>query len=82
LRALKYVLVSAGNMKREQIAIAGDGGDLSEQHILIQAVCLAMLPKLVPDDIALLFSLLSDVFPGVAYEPQQMTKSVNLHSYL
>lgn len=31
-----------------------------------------MVPKLVAEDIPLLHSLLSDVFPGVAYTPAQM----------
>uniref|UniRef100_A0A8D0MPF5 Cytoplasmic dynein 1 heavy chain 1 n=1 Tax=Sus scrofa TaxID=9823 RepID=A0A8D0MPF5_PIG len=54
LRALKSVLVSAGN-------------------ILIQSVCETMVPKLVAEDIPLLFSLLSDVFPGVQYHRGEMT---------
>jgi hypothetical protein len=33
-----------------------------------------MVPKLVAEDIPLLNSLLSDVFPGVAYVPAEMTK--------
>ena len=40
---------------------------LPEQEILIQAVSETMLPKLVADDIPLLHSLLSDVFPGIPY---------------
>lgn len=32
-----------------------------------------MVPKLVADDIPLLHSLLSDVFPGVAYRKAEMT---------
>ena len=32
-----------------------------------------MVPKLVADDIPLLHSLLSDVFPGVAYHRAEMT---------
>ena len=37
------------------------------QEILIQAVSETMLPKLVADDIPLLHSLLSDVFPNIPY---------------
>ena len=33
-----------------------------------------MVPKLVAEDIPLLNSLLSDVFPGVAYVPAEMTR--------
>lgn len=32
-----------------------------------------MVPKLVAEDIPLLNSLLSDVFPGVQYNPAEMT---------
>ena len=32
------------------------------------------MPKLVAEDIPLLNSLLSDVFPGVAYIPAEMTR--------
>ena len=33
-----------------------------------------VVPKLVAEDIPLLNSLLSDVFPGVAYVPAEMTQ--------
>lgn len=45
---------------------------LSEQEILIQSVMETVVPKLVADDIPLLNSLLSDVFPGVEYSPAAM----------
>ncbi|XP_075048644.1 cytoplasmic dynein 1 heavy chain 1 isoform X1 [Mixophyes fleayi] len=87
LRALKSVLVSAGNVKRERIqkikkekeergeaAVEGEVAEnLPEQEILIQSVCETMVPKLVAEDIPLLFSLLSDVFPGVQYHRGEMT---------
>nr|8FD6_A Chain A, Cytoplasmic dynein 1 heavy chain 1,Serine--tRNA ligase [synthetic construct]8FDT_A Chain A, Cytoplasmic dynein 1 heavy chain 1,Serine--tRNA ligase [synthetic construct]8FDU_A Chain A, Cytoplasmic dynein 1 heavy chain 1,Serine--tRNA ligase [synthetic construct] len=87
LRALKSVLVSAGNVKRERIqkikrekeerGEAVDEGEIAEnlpeQEILIQSVCETMVPKLVAEDIPLLFSLLSDVFPGVQYHRGEMT---------
>ncbi|RWS31185.1 Dynein heavy chain: cytoplasmic-like protein [Leptotrombidium deliense] len=88
LRALKNVLVSAGNIKRDRIAkikddmkSRGDGDlideatiaeQLPEQEILIQSVCETMVPKLVAEDIPLLFSLLSDVFPGIPYTRAEM----------
>lgn len=86
LRALKSVLVSAGNVKRERIArvkqeLEADGDiiddaivsdRLNEQEILIQSVMETMVPKLVAEDIPLLNSLLSDVFPGVKYNPVEM----------
>ncbi|KAL6478123.1 hypothetical protein MHYP_G00139580 [Metynnis hypsauchen] len=87
LRALKSVLISAGNVKRERIQKIkrekGERGEdvdeneiaenLPEQEILIQSVCETMVPKLVAEDIPLLFSLLSDVFPGVQYMRGEMT---------
>merc|ERR1740128_1398188 len=87
LRALKAVLASAGHVKRARIneikaAMIAKGEDaaneekiaegLPEQEILIQSVCETMEPKLVAEDIPLLFSLLSDVFPGVEYQRCQM----------
>ena len=79
LRALKSVLISAGNIKRAHIrALKEEHGDslkeadiaerLPEQEILIQSVMETMVPKLVAEDIPLLYSLLSDVFPSVSYE--------------
>ena len=41
-------------------------------QILIQSVMETVVPKLVAEDIPLLNSLLSDVFPGVTYSPGQM----------
>ena len=40
---------------------------LNSVQILIQSVCETVVPKLVAEDIPLLHSLLSDVFPGVKY---------------
>lgn len=45
---------------------------MSQSQILIQSVCETMVPKLVSDDIPLLHSLLSDVFPGVRYTRAEM----------
>lgn len=47
--------------------------NLPEQEILIQSVCETLVPKLVAEDIPLLFSLLSDVFPNVTYTRAEMT---------
>lgn len=43
-------------------------------QILIQSVCETVVPKLVAEDIPLLYSLLSDVFPGVKYTTAEMKK--------
>lgn len=87
LRALKSVLVSAGNVKRDRIMKIKDNmkqrgetnideaqiaENLPEQEILIQSVCETMVPKLVAEDIPLLFSLLNDVFPNVSYTRAEM----------
>lgn len=87
LRALKSVLISAGNVKRDRIQKIKEGmqnrgetnideasiaENLPEQEILIQSVCETMVPKLVAEDIPLLFSLLSDVFPNVNYIRAEM----------
>lgn len=47
--------------------------NLPEQEILIQSVCETLVPKLVAEDIPLLFSLLSDVFPNVCYTRAEMS---------
>ncbi|XP_023932000.1 cytoplasmic dynein 1 heavy chain 1-like, partial [Lingula anatina] len=87
LRALKSVLVSAGNVKREhimrvkeQMVARGEQVDeasiaekLPEQEILIQSVMETVVPKLVAEDIPLLNSLLSDMFPGIQYTAAEMS---------
>jgi len=45
---------------------------LNEQEILIQSICETMVPKLVAEDIPLLHSLMSDVFPSVKYIGNEM----------
>ncbi|XP_055327511.1 dynein heavy chain, cytoplasmic-like [Paramacrobiotus metropolitanus] len=86
LRALKYVLVSAGIVKRLRVKKIQDSGEgdgappelsalgavSAEQQILVQSVCETMVPKLIAEDIPLMFSLLADVFPKVAYERSEM----------
>ncbi|KAL1512644.1 hypothetical protein ABEB36_002203 [Hypothenemus hampei] len=87
LRALKSVLISAGNVKRDRIQRIKEGmtqrgetnideasiaENLPEQEILIQSVCETLVPKLVAEDIPLLFSLLNDVFPNVQYTRAEM----------
>ena len=66
LRALKNVLVSAGNLKRAESGMdpEGKGDEELEQIILIRSVCNTVVPKLIAEDIPLLSKLLSGVFPG------------------
>ncbi len=78
LRALKSVLVSAGNLKRAFLkhnpVSSAELKDVEayEQRILIRSVCETVIPKLVADDIPLLYSLLSDVFPAAKFEPIEL----------
>lgn len=73
LRALKSVLVSAGQLKREHLmqdeASTQADLDIAEQEIVIQSVSETIVPKLVAEDVPLLSSLLADVFPGIEYKP-------------
>lgn len=66
LRALKSVLVSAGNLKRAEKKELSDINEINEweQKVLLKSVCDTVVPKLVSEDIPLLSSLLSGVFPG------------------
>ncbi|KAI7899864.1 dynein heavy chain [Cokeromyces recurvatus] len=89
LRALKSVLVSAGNLKRDRLAslrLAIEDGKadkseyttisepVPEQQLLISSIRETVEPKLVADDIPLLTSLLADVFPGVHYAPVNLDR--------
>jgi dynein heavy chain 1 len=73
LRALKNVLVMAGNLKRDRIKSDEEKNE-SEQEIVIQAIMDSFVPRLVADDLVLLNSLLNDVFPRAAYIRPEMTK--------
>ena len=67
LRALKAVLISAGNLKRKEKDKVKDANEINEDweaNILIKSLCDTFVPKLIADDIPLLSSLLSGVFPG------------------
>lgn len=85
LRALKSVLISAGNLKRQSPPPTREGGatgelsakeweifKLYERDVLLRSICETMIPKLVADDIPLLQSLLLDVFPGSEFIPLAM----------
>ena len=75
LRALKSVLVNAGNLKRkedkEREITKKDANmpiEQREQNILLRSVCNTLIPKLVSEDITLFNSLLSGVFPDCKIE--------------
>ncbi|CAO0793713.1 unnamed protein product [Mucor circinelloides] len=89
LRALKSVLVSAGNLKRDRLALLRQDIEsgkadkteyttisepVPEQQLLISSIRETVEPKLVADDIPLLTSLLADVFPGVHYAPVNLDR--------
>ncbi|XP_064322361.1 dynein axonemal heavy chain 10 [Phalacrocorax carbo] len=58
LRALKSVLVMAGELKR-------GSADLSEEVVLMRALRDMNLPKFVFEDVSLFLGLISDLFPGL-----------------
>jgi dynein heavy chain 1, cytosolic len=73
LRALKSVLVGAGDLKRIAVKTALSRGDglsgaedmrAAEKDVLIKSTCDSVVPKLVSEDIPLFISLLQAVFPG------------------
>ena len=73
LRALKSVLMGAGDLKRQQAVSEPDptGADIvdecvedRERLVVIQSICDSLLPKLVPADLPLFTALLQAVFPG------------------
>jgi len=69
LRALKSVLVGAGELKRKALVNLGSHSfeliDV-EKDVLIRATCNSVLPKLVAEDISLFLSLLEGVFPNTS----------------
>ena len=58
MRAVKSVLVMAGNLKRAN-------PDLPEDVVLIRAMRDSNVPKFVADDLPLFNALIQDLFPGV-----------------
>lgn len=65
LRALKSVLVSAGNIKRASLGNADAADDNIELEVLIRSIVDTVAPKLVAADLPLFDSLMYGVFPGV-----------------
>ena len=74
LRALKSVLVGAGDLKRVAIKNKTTSDDpdcsqaenmrIAERDVLIKSTCDSVVPKLVSEDIPLFTSLMQAVFPG------------------
>mmetsp|Transcript_17662 Transcript_17662/g.12702 ORF Transcript_17662/g.12702 Transcript_17662/m.12702 type:complete len:170 (+) Transcript_17662:1404-1913(+) len=82
LRALKSVLVSSGNLKRSEKEKMDDPSKIDEeweQNILLKSLCDTLVPKLIADDIPLLSSLLTGVFPGssiIVIKDEKMTNMI------
>ena len=58
MRAVKTVISSAGNLKRND-------PNSPEDLIVLRALCDCNIPKFVADDIPLFYGIISDLFPGV-----------------
>lgn len=95
LRALKSVLVSAGNIKRMACDAAGAASvvaasltaeetDASELAVLMRSISETVAPKLVALDLPVFESLMAGVFPGSKVQPNGVRhtclRSVNRHT--
>ena len=72
--------MSAGNLKRSEKAKLQDVSEITadwEQNILIKSLCDTLVPKLVAEDIPLLSSLLTGVFPGSSIIQIREEKLIN-----
>ena len=80
------MLVSAGNLKRVEKAKVADLSEINEAwetNILIKSLCDTLVPKLIAEDIPLLSSLLSGVFPGSSIVQQREGALMDaLHKYV
>ena len=92
LRALKSVLVGAGELKRTALLSLNDDMRLSiagsdavsaalmadlERQLLIRSTCDNIVPKLVADDVTLFASLLRSVFPD-SEDNSMLTKDTSM----
>ncbi|KAM0726282.1 Dynein axonemal heavy chain 1 [Formica fusca] len=62
MRAVKTVIVTAGNLKREQ-------KDLEEDQICLRALRDVNVPKFLKNDLMLFNGIVSDLFPGLIEKP-------------
>ena len=78
LRSLKSVLVMAGKLNRQKLLETlsknkqeNHPENLNEQELLIQSIMESFVPRLISEDLPLLYSLLNDVFPGVTHKTNE-----------
>lgn len=69
LRALKGVLVCAGQLRRAAALPDGDAREPAEAALVVQSICELIPPRLVAADAPLLTELVAGVFPGIAPPP-------------
>ncbi|KAJ3071427.1 hypothetical protein HDU98_005356 [Podochytrium sp. JEL0797] len=76
LNALRENLASedAAVSAKAQAELNSISSETAEQEIIIQSVRETVAPKLVAEDVPLLHSLVSDVFPGIDYVPVDLEK--------
>ena len=67
MRAVKSVLVMAGNLKRAN-------PELPEDVVLIRAMRDSNVPKFVAEDLPLFNALIQDLFPGVEIPEQNSSE--------
>jgi dynein heavy chain len=67
MRAVKSVLVIAGNLKRTN-------PELSEDVLLIRAMRDANVPKFLADDLPLFNGIVQDLFPNVTIPDEDQTE--------
>lgn len=67
MRAVKSVLVMAGNLKRSN-------PELPEDVVLIRAMRDSNVPKFVAEDLPLFNALIQDLFPGVEIPEQKSSE--------
>ncbi|CAF4355072.1 unnamed protein product [Adineta steineri] len=72
MRAIKAVLLTAGELKRSHIKDPELTDEQSEENIMLQALTESNLPKLLKDDATLFLGILRDLFP-------QSDKSLHEH---